>query len=378
MAPRLFFQFLRFRPLHDHGNTLHGPRVRNPFIGNTYEKRGGGGLSLSRRLLNHDWLLPGIAPRHGAPEPLRLRLRLALPVPQMKYRPTTTRRRLARWRHVSRVHWEQTHMLGSPLRCQPIQRTSTLARPPGANSQPAWASNAFALIAKLRFSALGRMLLSMVELTMPSRFPLRSYTGPPLFPGSPERKSAENCFGSGNDAGAEGEFQTLGMPMTRISSPSNGAATGCTKLVLPEWRGIQTRARSRSWCLAITSAPDQTPDSREIMARGLLATFQSAVPMTWRAVANKYPAGVACSKAPAPKLMESTSRLPNQVCAAGEITATRLFQLRRGIRAGHGCRRGQDRIVGAFVQVRQSVTHSDGKRPDREGHDHAKRGEKFR
>jgi len=58
------------------------------------------------------------------------------------------------------------------------------------------------------------------------------------------------------------------------------------------------RARSRSWCLAITSAPDQTPDSREIMARGLLATFQSAVPMTWRAVANKYPAGVAAARRP--------------------------------------------------------------------------------
>ena len=63
VSPKAFFNFLRFRLLHGSRDTLHGPRVRNRFIGNTYEKRGGGGLSLGWRLLNHDWLLPGIGGR---------------------------------------------------------------------------------------------------------------------------------------------------------------------------------------------------------------------------------------------------------------------------------------------------------------------------
>jgi len=138
--------------------TGHAPRTTRPypFIGTLTKNAGGGGLSLSRRLLNHDWLLPGI----GRPRPgVRSRCafaRLALPVLD-EVRPTTTRPEARRWRTFRASTGSNSHAR-SP-RSLPAHSTGLrFAAASRGEFHPPGRATAFALSQNWRIFGVGRML----------------------------------------------------------------------------------------------------------------------------------------------------------------------------------------------------------------------------
>src|SRR5437667_12073129 len=88
---------------------------------------------------------------------------------------------------------------------------------------------------------------------------------------------------------------------------------------------MQVCNKTRVGVRAITSASAQTPEENQNIARFRTFRLQLPQPMTCRAVANKYPLSSASRRSPAPKLLESTSRLLKKDCAVGAITATSGF-----------------------------------------------------